>query len=135
MNTKMIIGGIIAGIAHFLLGWLVYGIVLMDYMKSPVSGVDRGDDMVLWSIAIGSLLMGFLLSYIFSKAGINTISAGLVTGAVIGFLLTASFDFMMHGTTYLAPKKMVMVDVPVSAVLTAVIGAVLAWYNSLGSKK
>ncbi len=136
MNTnKLITGGIIAGVAYFLIGWLVYGILLMDYMKSPVAGVDRGEDMVLWSIALANLCMGFLLAYIYNKAGINTLSEGLIMGIVIGVLMAASFDLMMHGTTYLAPRKMVMIDVPVSGGLTGIVGAILGWFNGMGKKK
>jgi hypothetical protein len=34
MNTnKFLIGGIIGGIAYFLIGWLVWGMLLMNFMN------------------------------------------------------------------------------------------------------
>jgi len=44
MNTrKFLIAGISGGIVYFLLGWLIYGMLLNDYMRSSVAGVGRGN--------------------------------------------------------------------------------------------
>ena len=66
---KLIIGGITGGILYFLLGWLVYGNLLAEFMKAhpgTATGVDRAmADMNWMYLTIGNLLSGFLIAYIF----------------------------------------------------------------------
>ena len=127
MNIKKLaIGGITAGILFFFLGWLIYGILLMDFMKAnpgTVGGFDKAAPDMLW-LAIGNLLSGFLMAYIFTKANVNTLANGLITGAVVGLLMSASYDCMNYGLTNLLSKKMLMADVLAAAVLSGIVGAV-----------
>jgi len=122
---KLFIGGIVGGILFFLLGWLIYGTLLMDFMKANpgmVSGFDRAQpDMVY--LVIGNLLSGFLMTYIFAKANVNTFVGGLITGAVIGLLMAASYDCMNYALTTLMSKKMIIADVLAAAVLSGIVGA------------
>lgn len=124
---KFLIGGIIGGILLFLIGWLVYGILLSDFMKThpgTAQGVDRAE-MNMMYLVFGNLLMGFLLTYIFLKANVNTLSGGLVTAGIIGFLMTASYDSVMYATTNIASKKMILADVIAFTVMAAIAGAVI----------
>jgi len=124
---KLIIGGISGGILFFLLGWLVYGNLLADFMKNhpgTATGVNR-TEMDFMYLAIGNLLSGFLLAYIFVKGNVNSLANGLVTGAILGLLMSASYDCMMYGTTFIASKKMIMADVIAAAAMTAITGAII----------
>lgn len=132
MNTKnFTLAGIAGGITFFMLGWLVYGVILMDTMKSfagSATGVDRGEDMLLWSIFLGNLASGFLLSFIFTRLGtINNPTAGARAGFWIGLLMGAGFDFTMYGTSNISTLTGVLIDIVVFAFLTALTGAVVAW--------
>ena len=124
---KLIAGTITGGIVFFFLGWLIYGNLLADFMKAnpgKATGVDR-TDMDFMYLAIGNLLSGLLIAYIFAKAGVGTLVNGLVTGAVLGFLMSSSYDCIMYGTTFVASKKWIMADVIAYTVLTAVVGAIV----------
>ena len=44
-TTKTFIGGIAGGVIYFLLGYLIYGMLLANYMRSFVRGVDRDGAM------------------------------------------------------------------------------------------
>jgi uncharacterized protein with PQ loop repeat len=127
MNIKKLaIGGIVAGILFFLLGWLIYGILLMDFMKANpgvVGGYDKAAPDMLW-LVIGNLLSGFLMAYIFVKANVNTLANGFITAAVVGLLMSASYDCMSYGLTNLMSKKMMIADVLAAAVLSGIVGAV-----------
>jgi uncharacterized membrane protein len=123
---KLFIGGIASGILFFLLGWLIYGILLMDFMKANpgmASGFDRAQPDMMYLVA-GNLLSGFLMAYIFTKASVNTLVNGFITGAVIGLLMAASYDCMNYAFTTLMSKKMIMADVLAAAVLTGIVGAI-----------
>jgi hypothetical protein len=130
MNVKKLtIGGIVAGILFFFLGWLIWGILLMDYMKAnpgTVSGFEKATPDMLW-LGIGNLLSGFLLAYIFVKANVNTLAAGVIVGAVVGLLMTAAYDCTNYGLTNLLSKKMMVADVLAAAVWSGITGGITGW--------
>jgi hypothetical protein len=139
MNSKnYFLAGILGGIVYFLLGWLVYGMLLMNYMEENAGlalGVNRVE-MLLWSIGLGSLLYGFFLSYIFSCVGqVKTAAAGAKTGAWVGFLVAGAIDFTMYGTTNISTLNAVAVDILAATVMASITGAVVAWVLGLGSTK
>jgi hypothetical protein len=140
MNTKnILIGGIVAGLVYFFLGYLIYGMLMMDYFNTHtgalggdkaardiiMSQVNRGDkSLLLWSIGIGNLGAGTLLAFVFDRAGIRNFAAGLVTGAIVGFLAAISFRFIMYGVTNLLDKDAVVVDILLYTVLSGIAGGI-----------
>jgi hypothetical protein len=126
---KLIIGGVTGGILLFLLGWLIYGNLLVDYMKThsgTVPGVDR-TEMLFMYLVVGNLLSGLLLAYIFIKAKVNSLSDGLVTAGIVGLLMTASFDAVMYATTNITSKKMILADVIAFTIMMAITGAIVGF--------
>lgn len=139
MNTKSIVAGVLAGVAFFLLGWLLYGMLLTDLMagmEGSATGVMKSDDEMMGSmhfLAIGQLVLGLFLAYIFSTwANISTAMGGAKGGAVIGAFVSIGFDFTMLGTSNIMTLSGVIVDVVVSVVIFAAAGAVAGWW--LGRK-
>ena len=127
MNTrKFFLGGIAGGIIYFLLGYLIYGILLRDYMKPLVDGVDRGGNEIFWSLIVGNLLLGFLISYVLNRSGVASVSDGLTTGTVTGLLFSSGYDLIMYGTTNLASLSQVAADIAAFTVISAIAGAVIA---------
>src|SRR5262245_43801593 len=82
MNTnKFLVGGIIGGIANFLLGWLVWGMLLRNFVNEHTTeagkAIMRGDDnMIWWAMIAGSLCWGLMLSYVLNKSAVNSASGG-----------------------------------------------------------
>lgn len=131
MSTKKtIIGGIAGGITYFVLGWLVYGMLLMDFMRNnagSATGVQREQDQIIfWSLALGNLCMGFLLSYIIHKANASSPSEAAGIGAVTGLLMSAGFDFIMYGTSNIANLTATIVDIAVLTVMSGITGMIIA---------
>ena len=83
-------------------------------------------EMDFMFLMLGNLLQGFLLAYIFVKAGASSLIGGLTTGAIVGFLYAAGVDCIMYGTTYMVSKKGMMADVLAFMVISALVGAVLS---------
>ncbi len=135
---KLLIGGIVGGILYFGLGYLIYGNLLMNFMKDHpgiATGVDRAmDDFQFLYLAIGNLAMGFLLAYIFVKSNINSMVSGLFTGGIIGALISISVDCMMYGTTNIISKTAMAADVVAMTAMSAIIGAVVAMVMGMGKK-
>jgi len=139
MNTnKFLVGGIIGGIVFFLLGYLIYGMLLMDFMSSnagTATGVMKTEsEMVWWALIAGNLFSGLALSYVLNKAGVNSASAGAITGAVFGLLICAAFDLTMFGTSNIYSMNGMLVDICASTVMSAIVGGVIGWYLGMGKK-
>ena len=127
MNVKnFIIGGIVGGIVDFLLGWLIWGILLKDTMPKPEGA---GAENMLF-IFLGCMSFGFLLSWIFSQGeGISNMMAGVKMAAGIGLLmsLTNNFFYNMYNETMVL--KLVAIDAVASIVMAAAVGAAIAMVN------
>ena len=140
MNTnKFLIGGIIGGIAYFLLGWIVWGMLLADFMKGHMTTGAQGimrpqEGMVWWAMIAANLLMGFLLSYILSKSGTNSAGSGAGTGVLVGILMSGAFDLLMYGQMDMGDTTMIGVDVIMSGVVTAIVGGIIGAYLGMGKK-
>ncbi len=139
MNTnKFILAGIAGGVVIFFLGYLFYGLLLMDFFTThagPAKDVGRDPNHLLFGyLILGNILFGFLLAYVFSKSGISTIAKGLVAGAIIGFLAAASTDCVSYATTLVHSRMSVAADVITFTILAAVAGAVEAWIAGMGKK-
>jgi hypothetical protein len=140
MNTnKFLIGGIIAGIAYFLLGWLVWGRLFADFMQEHTTeagkAVMRGDEnMIMWAMVVGNLIWGLVLSFVFVKAGVNSAGSGANTGAIFSLLVAAGMQCFFYATMDLSDTTWMAVDVALSTVVGAIIGAILGWYLGMGKK-
>ncbi|HEX4956887.1 MAG TPA: hypothetical protein VFV46_01810 [Lacibacter sp.] len=138
MNTgKFISGGLIAGVVYFLLGWLIYGMLLMDFMTqhttTAAQAIMRPEaEWPWWAMITGNFGLGFLLSYVFNKSGTSTVSAGALSGAIVMFLFSFSVDLMMYAQMNIFDLTSAVVDMCASAVIGALVGAVLGWW--LGRK-
>ncbi|HRH01262.1 MAG TPA: hypothetical protein PLI68_13820 [Bacteroidia bacterium] len=139
MNTKKILLGSFAGaVTYFLLGWLIYGMLLMDYMNSTCPnfpGLNRNEsEMLLWVMFISNLLSAFLMAYIFDLAKISGWMNGMKQGAIIGFIISAAFDTGMYAMTFMLTKNWLMIDVLASTIMAAIVGAVVAAVMGMGDK-
>jgi uncharacterized membrane protein len=139
MNTKkFLIGGIVGGVVYFLLGWLFYGQILAQYFQGhpgTATGVDRAmDQFIWWALILGNLLSGFLLAYVFSKSGVSSLSSGLITGGILGFLMSSSFDLIGYATTNITSKHAMLADVATFTVISAITGAVVGAVMGMGNK-
>lgn len=140
MNTnKFLVGGIIGGITNFLLGWLVWGTLLMSFMKEHTSEVGKAvmradDQMIWWALIVANLLFGFLLSYILNKAGVMSAGAGASTGAVVGLLISATMNCFNYAFMTMGDMTGMGVDIIASTVVSAIVGGVIGWYLGMGKK-
>jgi hypothetical protein len=134
---KLFIGGIAGGVAYFLLGWLIYGILLMDFMNNhsgTAGNVARAVPDYMYLI-IGNLAMGFLMTYIFIKANVTGMSAGIITGGILGLLTSVGYDCITYATTTTVSKTAMAADVVATTVMTAVVGGIIAILIGLLTKQ
>ncbi len=128
MNAKnFIIGGIVGGIVDFLIGWLVYGMLLKDtFPKSPCDGPTEN----MLFIFLGCMCFGFLISWVFSQGeGISNMAAGIKIAVGIGLFMSMSSWFFMNMTQETINWKLMAIDVVACMVLAAAVGAAVALVN------
>jgi len=142
MNTqKFIVSGIVGGIVMFVAGYVVYGLVLMNYLNTHPGLADpkivhrQMSEFVWWALILGHIFYGLTLSYIYNKwANISTAAAGAMAGAILGLLFVLSYDLPMYGTTMLLSKYSFAADVLGNVIVSTITGAAVGWANSWGSK-
>jgi hypothetical protein len=122
---NFIIAGVVGGIVNFLLGWLFYGMLFKDFFPQDE------ETMKLELIFSGCLVYGLFMSYIFTKwAGITQATTGAKAGAIIGFFYSLSVNlFMIAEPKFGISYETMVIDVAISVVSAAIIGAVIAIVN------
>lgn len=134
---KILRGTILGGIAYFLLGWLVWGILLMNFYTENLNQCSGRPetDMIWWAMIVSNLTFALLLTLILNWSGAKGIADGLKTGAIFGFLMGLSFDLSFYSmTTMFHNFSAIIVDVVVNTVVMAIIGMVivLTWGKEKG---
>ena len=126
MKTKnFLAAGIIGGIVDFLLGWLFYGIIFINTFPQP-----KESSQTVIFIFLGCLTFGLFVSYIYTQwAQISTATTGAKAGAIIGLFVGLFFNFFNMAMGPEATLQLAALDVGISVVMTAIIGAVVGLVN------
>jgi hypothetical protein len=125
---KILRGTVFGGIAYFVLGWVVYGIFLMDYMMNNFNqSMARADGvMIWWAIIAASLILGLLLTLFLKWSGAKGVAGGLKIGLLFGFLMGLSIDLANYSmTTMFNNFTALIVDVMIWSIITAIMGLVI----------
>ena len=127
MNVKnFLIGGVVGGIVDFLMGWLVYGILLKDTFPKP----DGAGAENMMFIFLGCMAFGFMISYIFAQGeGISNYVTGIKVAAGVALFMSLANNFFYCMYKDSMDVKMVAIDVVASIVLASAVGAVIAMVN------
>ncbi len=134
MKTKLfLMAGLIGSVVHFLVGWLVYGVLLLKTMQAHTnqSLFKKQNDMVFWSLFVGSICMGLLLTFLLKKSRINSSKEGFKLSAIIGLLSTGYMSFSSFGTSNVYNDlQAVFMDTFAGGFVTGLTGFFIALYFS-----
>ncbi len=135
MNNKFLVGGLIGGVASFLLGYLVYGLALSSMMsEEAMAGVNRDMAAFSWPFLIlGNFGFGFLYAYILTKSNTGGFGGAATMGAVLGFFFAFAYNSIMYATTNLITIKGICLHVVASVVVGALVCGIIGAY--LGKAK
>jgi hypothetical protein len=134
MNAKkMIIAGLLGGVAYFFLGWLVWGILLMDIITYPEDMVQviliPEEEMRISFMIISCLAYGLFMAYIFNKwASISTFKTGAQAGAMIGAAFSIIVGTSMHSMYTFTSIPNIAFDTLANLVTSAIVGGIVGWY-------
>ena len=137
-KSKIFTAGLAGPLVAFLLGFIVYGNLLAEFFvenSGSASGVMRGDDEMQWiPMILGHVTWGMLFAIVFGKwANISTFATGAKSGALLGFLIGASYDLIQLGSTHIPNLTGIVVDIIVMTIVSAIVGGVVGWF--LGRNK
>ena len=136
-TNKILLGGITGGVRFFLLGWLIYGVLLMDYLTANYNqcAMRPMQEMIWWALVLSNLALGFLLSIVFSWSNTTGIMAGAKVAAITGLLLSLYLDLSFYAMTSMFSNLTAMfVDIIVFTIMSAITGVVIAWVMGMGKK-
>lgn len=128
MDMKILKGTIFGGVVYFLIGWLVYGILLADFSAANFNQCANRPmaEMIYWAMIISNLSYALFLTLMLKWSGASGWMDGLKTGALFGLLFSVTIDFSFYSmTTMFNNTSSMIIDIVVNAVVAAIIGTVI----------
>lgn len=125
---KILRGTIFGGITYFILGWVIYGILLMDFTSNNFNQCAARPDgvMIWWAIIAASFILALLLTLFLKWSGAEGVAGGLKIGALFGLLMGLSIDLANYSmTTMFNTLWVAIVDVVIWLIITAIMGLVI----------
>lgn len=133
MMVRILVSGIVGAIAMFILGFLIWGLLLHSYFDSTMTATAKSvmlEQPNFVPLAIAQIVFGILFAYIFDKwASISTFVGGMTGGAILMFGLSLGWDLQM--TAFFkdmhvgSPYVPLVVDVLAATVFGALSGGVI----------
>ena len=134
---KMLIGTVVGGVTFFLLGGLIYAVILGDFYEANLgsaTGVLR-ELPIMWAMVVSQLGMAAVVTYVFLLSDVASASNGLKTGAILGLLLGIAISFDLYSVTNWSNLTVAFVEPLVWVARTALAGAAIGWVLGRGSRK
>jgi hypothetical protein len=130
MNAKQLTVGIIVGtLVSMIVGYVIWDVLAADFFASNMgsaTGVMR-DTQLLWAVIIGTVSYTTLIALALgAQSGELTIAGGLKVGAIVGFLVWFSVDFILFGIMNVNTLTVTIVDPILEAIRAGITGAAIA---------
>ncbi len=123
MNKNVLMATVAGGITLFMLGGLIYGLLLADLFANDAVS----DEPIWWAVTLGQLLSAAFLTVVLRWKGVSSAKEGFRAGAMIGALTGLAFALMTYGTMDdVHTIATVIVDTVVTVVVYGIGGAVIA---------
>ncbi len=123
---RLAIGTVVGGIAMFVVGYLIWNI-LLNYWNGAfdAAGVAR-EAQLLWVNALSHVPAAALITLAIERGGSSTIGGGVKIGAIVGFLVWSSVDLAFYANTTIFDLTAICVDSLLASVHFAIGGGVIA---------
>jgi hypothetical protein len=127
VSNARLLGATLAGMVMIAVtGGLIYGFAFAGFIEAnlgPATGVMKPPEF-LW-VGLAHIPFGVLLTLLVLWRGDCSARGGAITGAILGLLMAASYDFSQYGTTNLWSLRLTVVDPLFSMFMVAVAGGVV----------
>jgi len=137
-TNKILLGGITGAVTLFLLKWIVYGVLLIDYITANFNpcALRPMQDYIIWAMILATFAFGFLLSLVFSWSNTTGMMKGAKVAGILGFLYSISADMSLYGTsTRFISLSPVFVNIIVNTLMWVIVGVAVGWVMGMGKKE
>jgi hypothetical protein len=138
MNRNFYLSVIILTVLAFLGGWLIWGIMLMDFYSVHTSEAAKPamraeDSMIMWAIIASNLLWAIVITWILGKTGDRTFASGFKTSFILALLVMLAFNLGMYAFADVMDMTLIVVDSLVSSLFWGLLGGVAGWMLGRGT--
>jgi hypothetical protein len=126
---RLAIGTLVGVVTMHIVGYLMFDLATVSFYNAndAAAATFNREVNLQWSIGLGNLALAALLALcLTNRAGPSTIAGGLLTGAVVGFLVWFGVDFTFYGYQSRWSLTLIFVDPLLGAIQMGIGGAVLA---------
>lgn len=123
------IGAVVGGIVLFLLGYLIYVVIMHDpeFARGSASALASRAAPALAPIFLAEVLFGFLITRGLIKSGaVNSVGGSAQSGALVGLCAGLAVALLIFGTTEMTTAAGVVYEGVTWAVRWGVAAAVIA---------
>lgn len=126
MSMRFMLAAVAGMLTIAVVGGLLYGVVFSGFFRANIVdlGVMRNPPGFVW-IALSHVPFGILLALAISWRGALSTRGGAVTGAILGFLMAASYDLSQFGTMRHWTLQLTLVEPFIAMIMIAIAGAVV----------
>ena len=123
---RFAIGTVVGGIAMFVVGYLIWDI-LLDYWNGAfdAAGVAR-EPQPLWAVVLSNVPAAALITLAIERGGSSTIGGGVKIGAIVGFLVWSGVDLAFYANTTIFDLTTIILDPLLASVHHGIGGGVIA---------
>lgn len=132
MNIRVVFAALSGGLAHFLIGWVLYSVLLADFSiinAGTAYGVAKNpEDMELAWVIAGSMAYALLLTLVFAHwARISTFKSGAIGGLWVGLLVSLEYYTVNYGTSNLINMTAALTYPFADAIASSITGGIVGW--------
>jgi hypothetical protein len=134
---KLIISTIVGFVVLFLLGWLFYGMLFINYFAIEYENIVRPmESFRMWALVVANILHALLISIIYSKyfnKGGSPVGQGIACGFWLGLYSSAPFVFYMYANMQVNNWQAIVLDGMIIGFMTIIASIAIAFVY--GQKK
>lgn len=136
MNKSHIFSTLAGAVTFFLLGWIWYGLIMMDFFQAhtleQAKDIGKTEPEFLWMI-IGFVIISLIMSLVYAKwsQGVHNATKGFVFGAMIGAVVGFGVGLIFYSTGNFMDLTGFIVDGIFQIVHYGIVGALIAIIHNL----
>jgi hypothetical protein len=121
---RFVIGTVVGAVVLYLVGIVIFSLAFGSFYEANTAPGLTRETEIAWAVALGMLGYAALVTLgIGSRTGAG---AGVMAGAVVGFLLWFTADFVLYGNLMIGNLKIAVVDPLLELVRGGIVGGVVA---------
>lgn len=137
MNTKVIIASFVGAVASFFMGWVIYGMLLMDTMMANTINYEglMYKEPIIWALFLSGWAWCFLIAYIYEHwSNTRSFMPGFKNGIIIAAPIMLGIDLGYYAFFNLFTTQWLCMDVVIGILFNAVVSGIIAAVLGRGQK-